>query len=372
MTLSKPIVKSVVSISRCLKILESDLKHGALKLVVEFPEDVRDLWLLIRPGDLVFARTRRSVKIGGARAERRPMVLGIRIEKVDLELDACCLRLLGRVEHHPEGFEVKGYHAFSVRPGSVVTIVKDRWTDTDLQRLKRAIERREVPPIYILAIDDSDYALAMVQENRTSIVDSGSLPPATEYVDLVKRAGFLIDRISELVKQRAGPVVVGGPAILVDAVFKAVRENLPSSVPVIKTGLSSGGEAGVYEALRRQEVRQALAEHRALMEQQLVEEFLAALRRGEPIAYGIDLVEQAALSGAVKHLLVSNTLFTKPEILPRLLSILDAVEQHRGAVTFITMHREAIQTLDGFGGLLAYLRYPLPSTYAGTGSGNSI
>ena len=67
-------------------------RYGEIRL---FPESIDDLWhlrYLITTGDLVFATTFRSVdtasdKIRPEKAEKRPVRLGIRIDRVEFSED---------------------------------------------------------------------------------------------------------------------------------------------------------------------------------------------------------------------------------------------------------------------------------------------
>ncbi|MFA5236681.1 MAG: mRNA surveillance protein Pelota, partial [Methanoregula sp.] len=77
---------------------------GEIRLL---PESIDDLWHLqhlIAPGDLVFATTFRSVesatdKIRPEKAEKRPVRLGIRAEKVEFSEHGVRLRIMGIIEY---------------------------------------------------------------------------------------------------------------------------------------------------------------------------------------------------------------------------------------------------------------------------------
>ena len=74
--------------------------YGEIRL---FPESLDDLWHLehlITPGNLVFATTLRTVdtatdKLRPEKAEKRPVRLGIRLERVEFHPYANRLRVVG-------------------------------------------------------------------------------------------------------------------------------------------------------------------------------------------------------------------------------------------------------------------------------------
>ena len=120
-----------------------DLKNnfGEIRL---FPESIDDLWHLqhlVSPGDLVFATTFRSVdtasdKLRPEKMEKRPVRLGIRIERGEFSEHGVRLRLSGVIEH---GIEIGAYHTINVETGFEISVIK-QWRPHELERIERAVK----------------------------------------------------------------------------------------------------------------------------------------------------------------------------------------------------------------------------------------
>jgi len=129
-----------------LKILKSDLNTRKLKV-----ENDLDLWHLqqiVEPKDLVEARTVRTIFIrreeGKEKGKRKLVLLKIRVEKIEFEEYTRKLRLTGRIVEAPEEVQKGDYHTIEVGRGDLMEIGKDRWSQEQLERLKRATVRMEV------------------------------------------------------------------------------------------------------------------------------------------------------------------------------------------------------------------------------------
>ncbi|HZD43591.1 MAG TPA: mRNA surveillance protein Pelota, partial [Methanomicrobiales archaeon] len=101
------------------EFLEQRDHHGEIRL---FPETLDDLWHLghlIGPGDLVFATTFRSVeaatdKLRPEKSEKRPVRLGLRVERVAFQIYGGRLRVAGIIEH---GVDTGSYHTLNIEIG---------------------------------------------------------------------------------------------------------------------------------------------------------------------------------------------------------------------------------------------------------------
>ena len=139
-----------------MKILELDLKRGMAKLVVENPDALWHLYNIISEGDLVYARTSR--KIGGRSEATRPsrgrrvgLTLGIKVKNVDFDQSLNRLRVLGVIFEAPEKYDglLGSHHTITISPNSMLRIVKDRWYDYQVERLRRAAAVEEKPVIVV-------------------------------------------------------------------------------------------------------------------------------------------------------------------------------------------------------------------------------
>ena len=85
----------------------------------------------------------------------------------------------------------------------------------------------------------------------------------------------------------------------------------------------------------------------------MVEDFLSALAKNEPVAYGFDEVEQAIIQGAAEQVLVATSNVRECE------AILAQAEKIGATVSIISDVHEAGEKLVALGGLAAFLRYQI-------------
>ncbi|MGC9554286.1 MAG: mRNA surveillance protein pelota, partial [Thermoplasmatota archaeon] len=124
-----------------------------------------------------------------------------------------------------------------------------------------------------------------------------------------------------------------------------------SNYVVDSTG--QAGMAGVKEALNRGIVERLVEASSLARESRLVESFLAALARGEPVAYGEEEVERAVTLGAAEQVLVTTGRVRSHQ------PLLERAEKTGATVSVISDVHEGGEKLSALGGLAAMLRYPI-------------
>ena len=150
-----------------MKVEYGDLRDnsGEIRLL---PESIDDLWHLehlISPGDLVFATTFRSVetatdRIRPEKVEKRPVRLGIRVEKVEFSGHGIRLRVAGTIEH---GVDCGAYHTINVETGYEISVIR-QWRPIDLERIGRAVKASVFGVIHILTIEEGEAELFRLRQ----------------------------------------------------------------------------------------------------------------------------------------------------------------------------------------------------------------
>ena len=102
-----------------MKIINSDLKKGELKLKVENLDDMWYLNQIIETNDIVKGKTLRKIKIGkeGDRSQKtvkKSVFLSIAVEKVEFSKFSSILRVSGIVKQGPEDIPLGSYHTFNI------------------------------------------------------------------------------------------------------------------------------------------------------------------------------------------------------------------------------------------------------------------
>ncbi|MEM3380673.1 MAG: mRNA surveillance protein pelota [Candidatus Bathyarchaeia archaeon] len=353
-----------------MKILNEDLRHGIMKVSIDNLDDLWILYNLIRKGDKIYSRTTREVKVervGGTSSRRVPANLGLSVEKVYYDKDLARLRIHGTIIDAPEDLSVLGsHHTINLHEGKVATIIKEYWAQHDIDSLRKAV--RPGPPIIIVALDNDECAIGVSRTSGVEVnVELKSGLPSKSEADrreqaMLKYLGEISGALVKVHEKVDGRIVVVGPAFAKEHLVRHLRKNFPElsdNIAAVKS-VSSGGVAGVLEAVRVGVVGKVLKESRIIEESGLVEELLARLgaSRGD-VSYGIEEVESDAISGAVQTVLVCDDKLrsAEGEERIRLESILKTVESKGGRVVIVSTGHEGGRKLDSLGGIAAFLRY---------------
>ncbi len=188
-------------------------RFGEIRL---FPESIDDLWHLqhlIHAGDLVFATTFRSVdtssdKIRPEKMEKRPVRLGIRVERLEFSEHGVRLRLTGIIEH---GVDTGAYHTINVETGFEIAVIR-LWRPIDLERIERAVKASVYGVIHILTIEEGEAELFRLRQyGPESVVTltSGSGKGAEND----SRTGFF-EQVLHHLSEISGPLIIAGPGSL--------------------------------------------------------------------------------------------------------------------------------------------------------------
>ncbi|ABU81437.1 pelota family protein [Ignicoccus hospitalis] len=344
-----------------MRVLEVNESKGEVKVRVEDEEDVWILHSALRPGDLVRARTARSVA-GSSGKEKIPMTLTIKVTGSEFQAFSNVLRVKGVVVEGPDKFGLIGsHHAIKVYPGKEITIIRERGLAQLLERLKKGEERK--PQVPVLAVDYDEYSLAVVRGQGIEWVFEGSLrlpgkgdegrEAATE-----RKINELAKRVSEELKLRnLDHVVVVGPGFLKDKVAQRLSEE---GFKVKVDSASSGGRAGVLEAIRKGSLRGVAKELESIKALEALEEFVKHVARGDGYAlYGVDDCMTAAQANAVKTLIISDDLLHSPDLGERAVELVELAEKKGAEVIIVPKGTEAWERLRPFGDVVCLLRFPI-------------
>ena len=113
-----------------MRVLNQEEQTGEIKVLIETLDDLWHLYNIINPGDIVIAVTFRrdevkADKIRAERAEKKRMVLGIRVEKIEFHDSESRLRILGVIEEGPQ--DIGAHHTLILSEGENLTIRKEEW-----------------------------------------------------------------------------------------------------------------------------------------------------------------------------------------------------------------------------------------------------
>jgi protein pelota len=356
-----------------LKIIETNLRQGFVKVVPDSQDDLWHLYNVIYKGDEVYAYSSRAIKSDTESSrpksgERVSAFMGVKVESVAWDKFLGKLRVHGIIIHAPDIIPAGAHHTISVSLNQQVTIVKQTWQKHALDRLQRSSETEK--PLLIVSIDDEGYAIAETKQYgiEMKVEERIKLPGKHE---AEKRQGATTDyykrvtnSLNQIWGQNHNSIVIIGVGFQKNEFASYVKDNasdMAKSIADIKS-VNNGGVAGIYEALRSGVLLKATHQIRVVTENEVMEEAMKRLGKGEgTITYGLHDVENAASMGAIEKLILADTLLRDSEDEQRrqIEKLMLEVEHRNGAVTVVSTEHEAGAKLLALGGIAALLRFPL-------------
>lgn len=332
-----------------MKTIKKDLKHGVISLLIENPEDLWHIEHVLEIGDLVKSKTLRkvSVKHGGEHklSDKKPMTLKIELEKLNFDDSSKTLRLSGKIVEGPENTQLSSYHTLTLKPGTVFTVLKRKWSSYQLKRIEESRIKRPTVLICVLDRDRADFALLDVKLKVIGHIDSEDPENREKYHNEIMK---FIRGSSDWER-----FVIAGPGFEAENVMKYVKDNdtVLSRKGILESS-SCTGITGINEVIKKSGER-VLRDTRIGEESQLVEEIMARIKTEGLVAYGKKEVEEAIKIGAVETIVVSR------EKLKEFDRLMEECEKMQGCVKLITSDHHPGEQFLHIGGIAALLRYKL-------------
>ena len=327
--------------------------YGEIRL---FPESTDDLWHLrhlIGEGDLVFATTFRSVdtatdKIRPEKVEKRPVRLGVRVERVEFSGHGVRLRLFGIIEH---GVDTGAHHTINVETGFEISVIR-QWRPLDLERVERAVKASVYGVIHILTIEEGEAELFRLRQygpESVITVTAGSGKGA----ETDTRMAFF-EALLSYIQVISGPLIIAGPGFIKDDFVKYAKSRSCAGIDravIVETRRI--GRGAVQEVVGKGALEKLMDDIQLSREVKLMDEVLLRISRDGAVAYGIREVKEAIGYGAVEQVLVADTLLRDT----RVMHLIEEAEAMRAMIIVLSSAFEPGERLVALGGIAALLRY---------------
>ena len=358
-----------------MKILETNLKKGFVKVVPETMDDFWHLYNVIYKNDVVYSCTTREIKPDGKyarpkRGERVAVLLGVKVEDVGWDRLLGRLRIHGTIIEAPEIVPTGAHHTLNITLNTPLTIVKKEWPKHNIERLRNA-SRTSEKPIIVVAMDDESYVIATTTQYgvETKVEERIKLPGKNE---AEKRSAAMseyfrktLSSLRQIWAPTHSPITIIGVGFVKSDFAKFLQNDasdIAKSVMDVK-GVNNSGIVGINEALRSGVLIKTIKKLRVAEETEVVEEVLKRLGKGElDVTYGLEEVEKAEETGAVEKLVLADTVLRDSSDEKRLLmeELMKKVEQKNGSIIVVSTEHEAGAKLLSLSGIAALLRFPVP------------
>ncbi len=323
-----------------------------------FPESIDDLWHLrhlIQEGDLVFATTFRSIdaatdKIRPEKVEKRPVRLGVRVEKVEFSGHGVRLRLTGTIEH---GVDAGAHHTINVETGFEISVIR-QWRPLDLERVERAVKASVYGVIHILTIEEGEAELFRLRQygpESVITVTTGSGKGA----ETGSRTAFFEELLAHI-QNISGPLIIAGPGFIKDDFVKFAKSRSCAGIDravVVETRRI--GRGAVQDVVGKGALEKLMDDIQLSREVRMMDEVLLRISQDAAVAYGTGEVREAIGYGAAEQVLIADTLLRDEEVT----RLINDAEAMRATIIVLSSSFEPGERLVALGGIAALLRYKL-------------
>jgi protein pelota len=338
-----------------LKRQENDVKVKA-----QGPEDLWHLEKVISIGDLVSASTTRKYKPeGGSKAERKPMFITVKVEKVSFHKPSGKLRILGVIESgKPEELVSFGaHHSLDVGTNDVLTITKEQWKKYELGRLREAAAASKQPKLTLLIMDETEAEIFTLLQY--GLEEAGKIVShiSGKYTDEQKdpRVKYYT-KILDTIKNIKHKIILAGPGFEKDNFIKFIKDKDPKFAKnILIESIGNTGKQAAYELVSKGTIDKIVQRSRFAEETKLIEDLVVKISGKGKATYGLSEVKKALDYKAVDNLILLDTLIfeKKQEIEP----LIEQAEKIGATVTFISHENEISKKLEALGGIAALLRF---------------
>jgi protein pelota len=341
-----------------MKILKISEKAKKIKIRVESIDDLFYLKNFIEPGDMLKARTPRSVfleregeikKVG-----KKMMLIKILVEKVEFQSGIFQLKITGRILEAPENVQLDSYHSIDIKPGKYLTIAKKEWRRYQIEKLKEA--EKKTPNIMLVAVDTDQATIALLKNNRVEMLSE--IKNQFSFLYEEKKIEEYYKKVAEEITKfspRMQSIIIAGPGFAKEHIAKLIREKSQETHKKLVLGsVSSSNITGINEIIKLGLADKVADQSEILKETKVVEEFFLHLKKEDGLAaLGLDSVIKANDLGSIETLLISEERIKDKQ----LENLAADVEKKSGKVQIISTIHDLGQQFNNTGGVGAILRF---------------
>lgn len=377
-----------------MKLVKQLFEKDSSGYTTVVPQDKEDLWLLynlIQKGDEIKIQTFRNVSkksgISAAgskdkgKSERKLLTLKISVEDVEYNPSDEVMRLRGKTTEPNEFVPVQSYHTGEIQLNKPITVYKSDWDQINYNIITEACAIDSKAEVGAIVFEEGIAHLCLITDNMTVLKTKieKSIPK--------KRRGDNSNHDKSLAKfydliittmlrnfdfEKLKVIILTSPGFLASNLLTQInayaQKNddkilFKNKSKFVVSSCSSGYLQGLQEALKDPTLQRQLADTKYAKEIQVFEEFEKNLNEDNDKSwYGVSECEKAIDLGAVKYLLITDSLFRNDDIQTRkfFIDLTDKVRYSNGEVFIFSSLHESGEQLDALTGVACVLNYPVP------------
>lgn len=369
--------------------LEKD-KSGTIAMVPQDKEDLWQLYNLIQKGDEIELSTYRNVKkstsaAGGkdkGKTERRLLRLKLAVQDVDYAPSDEVMRISGKTTEQHEFVPNQSFHTAEVQLNKSFKLSKPEWDDISFGIVLAASSVETKAEVGAVVMEEGVAHLCLVTENMTVLRNKieKSIPRKSRGDGGGSSHDKALGRFYEMVLatmvrnfdiEKLKVIILASPGFTATNLLKttmdmAVKEEnktvLKNKSKFLVVHSSTGYLQGLEEVLKDPAVQKRLNDTKYAREALIFDDFQKSLNDDDDRAwYGPAEVAKAVDLGAVKYLMVTDSLFRSDDIATRkrYIELAENVRGQGGEVLVFSSLHESGEQLDQLTGVAVLLKYPV-------------
>lgn len=358
---------------------------GSVTLIAQDKEDLFTLYNLIQKKDEVELKTMRNIKkdnggSGKGKSEKKLLKLKLEIEDIEFTPADEVMRLRGKTVTSHDDVPIGTYHTAEIDFKYPFTLYKDEWDEISFELVNKSCNIEEKAEIAAVVLQEGIAHICLITENMTvlrqkiersipkkkrgdSTAHDKSLDKFYELVNDTLIRDLNLNKFKAIILASPGFVAKG----LFDKIFQLAvlsnnKEILQLKPKFLITHCSTGFLQGLDEVLKNEEVQKKLSDTKFAKDVILLDDFFKSLNNDDGKAwYGPKECEKAIEMGAVKNLLLTDSLFRSDDVNERrhYIALSEMVKNGGGEVTIFSSLHESGKQLDQVTGIAVILNYPV-------------
>jgi protein pelota len=358
------------------------------------PEDSDDIWALyniISAGDEVESVTMRKVLQENNAGDvvdshKVKVVLAVIAEKIDVDIKGASMRVNGKNVKENKFVKLGSYHTLDLEPGRDVKISKSCWDAVSLEFLGSSASSNKAEVGAVQFCDGLGFVCQLnpasgvrilqrvqVAMPKKKLGSTSTLEKAQEkfYTGLVEAA------LQHLNFASLRAVIIAAPGAMKDDFHKYLIDHLQKAEmkgvlehknKLMRIALPGSALAtnlnphNLLEILKEPRLADLLTDTKAASEIRLMESFQKCLANDpDRCTYGQSHIKKAVEECAVKHLLLSDSLFRSHDVSERKMygRMMATVKENGGEVMIFSAGSKPTEELDKLTGIAALLNFPI-------------
>ncbi|EGV61597.1 Translation factor pelota [Yamadazyma tenuis] len=377
-----------------MKLVKQSFEKDSSGYTTLVPQDKEDLWQLynlIQKQDDVKIQTFRNVSkksglsaVGGkdkGKQERKMVTLRLNVEDVEYNPSDESMRIRGKTTEPNEYVPIQSYHTGEVQLTKPITVYKHQWDQINYNIVIQSCSIEAKAEVGAIVFEEGIAHLCLITDNMTVLKTKieKSIPKKrrgdnsnyekglNKFYDLIITTmlrNFDLDKLKV--------VILTSPGFMASSLLAQInayaqknddKDLFRNKFKFVVAHSSTGYLQGLQEALQDPHLQKKLSDTKFTKQVQVFEEFEKNLNEDNDKAwYGRKECEQAIELGAVKYLMITDSLFRNDDISVRkfYIDLTEQVKHSSGEVLIFSSLHDSGKQLDALTGIAVLLSYPVP------------